>query len=282
MTPQEKQMIEDLASRINGTVLTEKDPEAEQLLQQLLERNPDARYILAQTVLVQQYALEQAKAQLNSARKEIEQGKATQPKHSLSFLGNLLGLNEEPTHAPTTPPVTTGQPQYSPVQNSGAAQYSPAQANSPQYGTPAYGNQPVGSSFGGQGGFLRSALQTATGVAAGALAFQGIESLMHGFGNSGGYGSSPGFRSGETINNSYGDTATQPYSEQSGDVEDRRFDSTTDEQSSLADQNAAAFADTSDSFSDSGSAMSGDDAADPDMGGDFGASDSGSGNDDSF
>jgi hypothetical protein len=36
-------------------------------------------------------------------------------------------------------------------------------------------------------------MQTAAGVAAGALAFEGIESLMHGFGHAAGYGSEQGF-----------------------------------------------------------------------------------------
>jgi hypothetical protein len=70
-----------------------------------------------------------------------------------------------------------------------------------------------------QGGFLRSAAQTAAGVAAGALAFEGIESLMHGFGHAAGYGSSFGSGFGgvsdfggagrpeEIINNYYGASA---------------------------------------------------------------------------
>ena len=36
--------------------------------------------------------------------------------------------------------------------------------------------------------FLRGAAQTAAGVAAGALAFEGVESILHGFGHGGGYG----------------------------------------------------------------------------------------------
>jgi len=35
---------------------------------------------------------------------------------------------------------------------------------------------------------MRGALQTAAGVAAGALAFDGVESILHGFGHPGGYG----------------------------------------------------------------------------------------------
>ena len=53
-------------------------------------------------------------------------------------------------------------------------------------------------------------MQTAAGVAAGALAFEGIESLMHGFGQSAGYSQGLGGFGGrderpEVINNYYGD-----------------------------------------------------------------------------
>ena len=64
----------------------------------------------------------------------------------------------------------------------------------------------------GGGGFLQGAMQTAAGVAAGALAFEGIESLMHGFGHAAGYGGQGfgGFEGGqrpeEIVNNYYGDS----------------------------------------------------------------------------
>src|SRR5271170_519445 len=63
MTPQESSMLEDLVRKVEGTPLTEKDPEAEQLLLQGLGRDPDAIYKLAQTVLVQNLALNQARVQ---------------------------------------------------------------------------------------------------------------------------------------------------------------------------------------------------------------------------
>ena len=72
MTPQEESMLNDLIGRVEQTQLTEKDPEAEQLLNQRLGRNPNALYILAQTVLVQKYALEQAQAQLNQLRQQTQ------------------------------------------------------------------------------------------------------------------------------------------------------------------------------------------------------------------
>ena len=72
MTPQEESMLNDLIGRVQQTQLTEKDPEAEQLLNQSLGRNPNALYILAQTVLVQNYALEQAQAQLSELRQQTQ------------------------------------------------------------------------------------------------------------------------------------------------------------------------------------------------------------------
>jgi len=248
MTAQEQQMLQGLTDRINQTQLPEKDAEAEQMLQQTLGRNPDALYILAQTVLVQQYALEQAQKQLADARTQVEQLRQQtapppppQPKHATSFLGNLLGLKEdEPPRAaaPPSPP----QPQYAPVQG-----YQPVQSYQPQQGyapapgfpAPAYGvaapgyGVPGGYAAPQQGGFLRTAAQTAAGVAAGALAFEGIEGLMHGFGHTAGYdgGFGSGFggvggfgepgRPEEVVNNYYGDA--MPGAERSEHVEHSDF-----------------------------------------------------------
>ena len=66
MTTQEQQMLQGLTERINNTQLPDKDSEAEQYLRDTLGRNPDALYILSQTVLVTQYALEQAQKQLTA------------------------------------------------------------------------------------------------------------------------------------------------------------------------------------------------------------------------
>src|SRR5271165_1461370 len=97
MTSQEESMLNDLIGRIEQTPLTEKDPEAEQLLNQRLGRNPDALYVLAQTVLVQKYALEQAQAQLTQLRQP------QQPAHTTNFLGGLFG-HQDPGPPPPPPP----------------------------------------------------------------------------------------------------------------------------------------------------------------------------------
>ncbi len=233
MNQQEQQMIQTLADRINNTPLSEKDPDAEQFLQQNLGGNPDALYILAQTTLVQQYALEQAQKQLADARAQIEQQRQ-QPKHATSFLGSLLGSHEEAT--PPPPPYTPvpSYSQQSRTYSSGGSSFSgsayapppPPQYQQPQYGQPQYGQPQYASPQ--SGGFLRSAMQTATGVAAGALAFEGIESLMHGFGGGGSSNFGSGLGGGrpeEIINNNYyGDGGSSEHKYLSSDIEDRRND----------------------------------------------------------
>jgi uncharacterized protein len=235
MTAQEQQMLQGLAERINGTQLPEKDADAEQYLQQTLGRNPDAMYILAQTVLVQQYALTQAQKQLADAKAEADllRQQAQQPKHSTSFLGSLLGRSDEPARPappPPPPPQSYAQPQYTPVPPPPPPAYAPA------YGAPAYG-APVsyGAPPSQTGGFLRGAAQTAAGVAAGALAFEGVESLMHGFGHEAGYGSDMGFggfgggggRPEEIVNNYYGDDAGRE--DRSSGFDNASYDSGNDD-----------------------------------------------------
>jgi hypothetical protein len=215
MTPQEQKMLDDLVARVDSTRLDEKDPEAAQRIEEWLARNPDAAYILAQTVLVQNYALEQAKAQIQSLQQNLQQQGAQhpalqQPKPT-SFLGNLFGHKDEPR--PQQPAYAQPQQQqgYAPVPQYAAPQQygQPAGYPPPAYGAPQ-GYPPAG---GGGSSFLRSAATTAAGVAAGALAFEGIESLMHGFGHAagfGGYGGAGlgdfGGRPEETIINNYYDS----------------------------------------------------------------------------
>jgi len=170
LTPQEEQLLDSLVERINQTQLQEKDPDAEALLNRSLGPNPDALYILAQTVLVQDIALEQAKAQVAQLQQQAQQ--TPQPAHATSFLGSLLGRHDsdsQPAYQPVNPQYT--QPQYS----------QPAQYAQPQYQQPRY----IAS---GPPSFLRGAMQTAAGVAAGALAFEGVESVLHGLGGYPGFG----------------------------------------------------------------------------------------------
>jgi len=258
MTPQESSMLEDLVRKVQETQLTEKDPEAEQLLLEGLARDPDAIYKLAQTVLVQNLALNQARAQIQ----QLQQPQQPQPARATSFLGSLLGRRDPETAAPPPPqsqyqPVPAYQPQY---------QAPPQYVSAPQYAPPA--PSPGGS-------FLRSAATTAAGVAAGALAFEGIESLMHGSGHGGGGWGGGGYGSGfgappveETVINNYYDEPRD-----SGFAEHREHEASYDDrpEGHAGLENASYHPDTDPtSFDDS----QGDDfGGGDDFGSDFGGGD---------
>lgn len=222
MTSQEEQLLKGLADRVNRTQVQDKDAEAEQFIRQNIGSNPDALYILAQTTLVQEYALNQAQRQITELKQQLlaaqnaQQGQ--QQKHG-SFLGNLLGHRDEQRTSPPPPPPQYAQAQRSPV---GPPPTDQVSGVGPGLAYPAGGYPVPGATVGygapSQGsGFLRGALQTATGVAAGALAFEGVESLLHGFGGHsgfGGFGGAEVVERPEIVNNYYGDAGRG--SEQTG------------------------------------------------------------------
>lgn len=200
MTPQEQQLIDGLIDRIRNTPVQDKDDEADRYIHQQLDKTPDALYVLAQTVLVQQYGLDNAQKQIQDQQDQIDdlqqQLANAQPKKSGSFLSHLLGTDQQPQQAPPPPqqvpyqPVNTGYPGPPPP--------------SYGYGQPVvYAQQPMGygSGFGsGSGGFLRGALQTAAGVAAGEMVFRGMEDMFSGFGS---HEHLSGGQPTEVINNNY-------------------------------------------------------------------------------
>jgi hypothetical protein len=273
VTSQEEQMLNSLVERVNSTQLTEKDPDAAGLLTRGFSPNPDALYILSQSVLVQNIALEQAHAQLKQAQDQIQQlqQQAQQPAHSTSFLGSLLGHRD-----PAPPPPPAYQQVYTPQ---GAPEYQTPYNPGPGvqgggYGGPAYGGPQYAAPQPSQPSFLRSAAQTAAGVAAGALAFEGVESLLHGgFGHPGmgmgmggwgmpgvGFGMGPGMPE-ETIVNNYYDSPGQERSEHEQGDYGRDFDRGGDsggqfQDASWNDDSGGGFDNASDdsgSFDDGGS-----------------------------
>ena len=296
MTQQEQQLLNGLIERVNGTQLASKDAEAENLLNSAFQGRPDAVYILCQTVLVQQFAMDNAQRQLIAARAEIDSLKQAKPEQHGSFLGNLFGLgkgDDAPQQA-APPPANTAYAQptgYAPVHNPAAPPYGYQQQPPPPgygygggYPQPGYGPMAGGGGmFGGGGGFLQGAMQTAAGVVAGEFAFRAIEDVFHGFGGGGG---ERGFGSGsEVVNNyydndsashdgsSFGDRLQNADNLGSGispDIEDRRGDSRGFlGGSNGGDNDTSAFADSNDdssNFSDDSGGS--DDGGSYDSGGD--------------
>lgn len=146
MQQQERDLIADLFGRLQQFENQQRDQEAERLIASHVAHQPASPYLLVQTALVQEEALKQAKARIA----ELE-SKAGQASGQGSFLGNAP---RGPWGAPSAPAAVPA-PAHAPAQPWGAA--------------------PQGSAG---GGFLRSALTTAAGVAGGALLFEGIRSMF--------------------------------------------------------------------------------------------------------
>ena len=84
MTPQERQVLADLFERIRSAAAAPRDAEAEAFIAEAVRAQPYPPYLLAQTALVQQHALDAAAQRIQ----ELE-AKAAQPAQDSGFLGNL-------------------------------------------------------------------------------------------------------------------------------------------------------------------------------------------------
>ena len=214
MTADERQMLSDLANKIAQTPTPPKDPEAEDFIRTRIGSRPDALYLMTQTVLIQNLAIEQAQRQIQ----ELQQNS---PQAARQTAGSFLGTAAAP-------------------QGYSGGQYA---APPPQYAAPTPSAPSPGS---GGPSFLRGAAQTAAGVAAGALAFEGIRSLFshpgYGFG---GFGSGPGLMGGvpgeETIVNNYYDSPEHERHDQLADAhdpgqfQDANYDNMQDDSGQLED-----------------------------------------------
>ena len=147
MQGQERDLIEGLFNRLKAYEAQPRDPEAERLIMSLLAGQPGAPYLLTQTVLVQEHALKGAQARI--AELEAKATGAAQPGF-LESAPTIGPWGAAATAAPAAPAAAT----RSPLQAAVAPQPSPG------------------------GGFLRSALATAAGVAGGALLFDGLRNLL--------------------------------------------------------------------------------------------------------
>ncbi|TAK48367.1 MAG: DUF2076 domain-containing protein [Xanthobacteraceae bacterium] len=188
MTPQERQLIDELFDRLAGLDRAPRDAEAERAIARGLERAPNAPYALVQTVLVQDEALRRANAR-------IEELEASAAAPSGGFLDSmretLLGKSRG-----SVPSVGSEQPAR-PVWNSG-------QAAAAAQGQQAQGQpMPAGGMTGGGGGsFLGTAAAAAAGVIGGSLLLGGIRSMM---------GGSQAFGASDALARGGGESSSKPW-----------------------------------------------------------------------
>jgi hypothetical protein len=203
MTPQERQLIDDLFDRLAKLENAPRDGEAMSAIMQGLRSAPNAVYALVQTALVQDEALKRA----NSRIQELEAGRGPEQNQSGGFLDSMrdkiFGQSQPQGSVPqgSVPNVRAPGMGGRPVWNSGEVMQQTqgggqfGQAPQPGYGQPAYG-QPYGApqpAFGGGGSFLGTAAAAAAGVVGGSLLLGSIRSMMGGgshqqaFGDTGGH-----------------------------------------------------------------------------------------------
>jgi hypothetical protein len=179
MTPEERQLIAGLFDRMRSYGAPDKDREAEALIAQSVRANPDATYMLVQSVLVQEQALEASNNRVQDLEEQLramEGGQAPRGSRSGSFLGGAWdsGRRGEETRssvpqvgARATPSAYESRSPWS----QGAGAYQP-QSSQPQQAPPA----PSG------GGFMKSALATAAGVAGGMVLADSLRNMLGGGG----------------------------------------------------------------------------------------------------
>jgi hypothetical protein len=178
MTPEERQLLSALAERVRNVPPQQKDPEAEQFIRQLVMERPDTPYVLAQTVIMQDFALRNAQSQIEELQRQLSETAPPAQERPGSFLGGLFGRSQSPqpstSSSGSVPRVNPwGQPEAPP----------PGWGSRPGGGYQAgYGQAPQGPTMqpSQTGSFLRGAATTAVGVAGGALLAQGISSMFSG------------------------------------------------------------------------------------------------------
>ena len=184
MTPQERQLVDDLFDRLSKVENTPRDPDAVAAIAQGLRMAPNAIYPLVQTVLLQDEALRRANAHIQ----ELEAASAPQQDRGGGFLDTMrdtiLGQSQPRGSVPNVRPPDVGN---RPVWNSGQVMQqaqSPGRYDQGPYGQPYGAAQPP---MGGGGSFLGTAAAAAAGMVGGSLLLGGIRSMMggsrHGFGD---------------------------------------------------------------------------------------------------
>jgi hypothetical protein len=197
MTPQERQMVDDLFDRLSRMESAPRDPDATAIIAQGLRDAPNAVYALVQTVLVQDEALKRA----NSRIQQLEAGGADDQHQPSGFLDSMrdaiFGQNQPHGSVPDFRPPEPSRAVWNSGQTMQQAQ-SPGQYNPGSYGQ-SYGapQAPVG----GGGSFLGTAAAAAAGMVGGSLLLGSIRSMMggsqHGFGDAAGLSDKSGSQ-GET------------------------------------------------------------------------------------
>lgn len=152
MNTQERQVIDDLFDKLREAERQSgpREPTAEAHIRSRIESQPGAPYYMAQTIVMQEQALQAAQARIEGLERDL----ASRP--AGGFLSSLFGGGQ-----PQTPqPRPDNMQGYPPGTVTG-----PSRPGAP-WGAPGPG---ITGAQPGRGGFLAGAAQTAMGVAGGMM-----------------------------------------------------------------------------------------------------------------
>ncbi len=156
MTPDDRKLIGDLFARMRDVRDLDKDRDAETFIHDQMRGNADSPYLLVQSVLAQEHALQQADQRISELEGQLadrEQSGSTAPNRSAGFGATASVPPAGP--APWQAVSDAGR-----ETDKGAAQNGRSQAQR------------------GGGSFMQQAMTTAAGVAGGMLLASGISSLL--------------------------------------------------------------------------------------------------------
>jgi hypothetical protein len=167
MSPQDSQLLQEFLDQLVQARGVAKDPEADAMIQRAVAQQPDAAYLLVQRALLQQQALNNAKAEIAALQSQLRAA----PQAAPAFLDPNAWGNSGSVRPSSAVPVAAPyqQPYQQPYQPAYQQPY-PGQAQSV--------GGPGGFLRGGLGGTLGTVAATAAGVAGGAFLFQGLENLL--------------------------------------------------------------------------------------------------------
>ena len=202
MTPEERQMLAGLFERVGAASAAPRDPQAEAFIAEAVRAQPHAAYVLSQTVLVQQQALENASRRLAELETQVKAQAA--PQEETSFLGNIgrsLFGGGQPAPTPPRPNYEPSPASRAYAPDPGYQRPQPSYAPLPPQAGPWGGQQAAAPAMSSGGGFMQNALTTAAGVAGGMVLAHSLGNLFGG--HTGGFGLGGGLGGGEVVNNFY-------------------------------------------------------------------------------
>ncbi|AWH90588.1 DUF2076 domain-containing protein [Buchnera aphidicola (Melanaphis sacchari)] len=155
MKDEEKNLIENLFHRLKNTELnsSERDDEADILIQDLVKKQPHSSYYMVQTMLIQETAIKKMSLKIEELENKISTIYSKKTKNKTSFLSNFFKKDS------ISPKISHDNNIWKKNQN----------ITEPSNGTIFSSPSSTITNSSGNSSFLRNALQTATGVAGGMI-----------------------------------------------------------------------------------------------------------------